>query len=272
MARIDWREVTPMPLWTETVRDLNSPQQRLRAYAFWCGLIWQYAALYDKLDCLRLPEPSFGTPMPVWLHGRLISQDLALAALNINVIARSVPLDNVRNVLEIGAGYGKLAYVFTSLFPNVEFTIADISPALAVSKSYLAAVVKGKKLRFVLPHELDAMLDDTFDLVINVSSLDEMPPSVQDRYLERIDRLCRGHLYLAGYSRHLGDRIGLSELHYDPRWIALYDKAMRCFRYGSRRFLRSLKKIRLDVETACLPSVVCRNTASLGTPRFANGA
>src|SRR5205823_8976500 len=71
MARIDWRDVTPMPLWTETVHDLNSPQQRLRAYAFWCGLIWQYASLYDKLDCLRLPEPSFGTPMPVWLHGRL---------------------------------------------------------------------------------------------------------------------------------------------------------------------------------------------------------
>jgi len=38
-----------MPVWGEAVRDRNSPEQRMRAYAFWGGLIWQYTALNDKL-------------------------------------------------------------------------------------------------------------------------------------------------------------------------------------------------------------------------------
>ena len=229
VARIDWHDVKPMPVWGEAVRDRNSSEQRLRAYAFWCGLIWQYAALNDKLGCLRLAEPSLGAPMPVWLNGRLISQDLALAALDINVMARVVPLWNVHRVLEIGAGYGKLAYVFTSLFPDVDYTIADIAPALAVSRNYLPAVTSGKNLQFVLPHELDQLPDKHFDLAINISSLDEMPPPVQERYLKRIDRLCRGHLYLAGYGKHLGERVGLNDLPYDPRWIALYDQPHEVF-------------------------------------------
>jgi hypothetical protein len=62
VARINWRDVK---VWTEGVRDRNCPRQRLRAYAFCCGLIWQYAALHDKLGCLSLAEPSLGTLMPV---------------------------------------------------------------------------------------------------------------------------------------------------------------------------------------------------------------
>jgi hypothetical protein len=49
------------------------------------------------------------------------------------------------------------------------------------------------------------------------------------RYLKRIDRLCRGHLYLAGYGKHLGERVGLNDLPYDPRWIVLYDQPHEVF-------------------------------------------
>ena len=228
IARVDWRDAQPMPVWGEAVRDKNAEAQRLRAYAFWSGLIWQYAALSDQLGCLGLAEPSFGKPVPVWLHGRLISQDIANVAMDMNAMAGAIPLDKVRRVLEIGAGYGRLAYIFTSLFPDVEYTIADISPALAVSKNYLPAVSKGK-FCFVLPHQLDSLPDHSFDLVINVSSFDEMPPPVQDRYLQRIERLCRGHLYLSGYSHHIGDRIGLDALNYPARWIALRNQPHEIF-------------------------------------------
>lgn len=134
---------------------------------------------------------------------------------------RVVPLSKVRRVPEIGAGYGKLAYIFTSLYPEVDYTIADIAPALAVSRNYLPAVTNGKDLRFVLPHDLDNLPDRHSDLVINVSSLGEMPSPIQNRYLQPIDRLCRGRLYLAGYGHHLSDRVGLNELRYDAHWIAL---------------------------------------------------
>jgi SAM-dependent methyltransferase len=229
LARVDWRDKDPMPIWGETVNDRNSAAQRLRAYALWCGLIWQYAALFDKLDCLRLPEPALGRPLPIQLNDRLISQDIAIAALDMNTMATIVPLRTKRRILEIGGGYGRFAYVFRSLFPEVEYTIADISPALAVSQNYLNVVMDGRKFAFVLPHELDAMPDHSFDLVINISSFDEMPQAVQNRYLQRIDRLCRGHLYVSGYHCHGGERIGLDDLPYPQDWKLLLDHRHEVF-------------------------------------------
>jgi len=174
-ARVEWRDAKPVPTWNEAVTDRNNEAHRLRAYALYVGLIWQYATRHDHLGALQLAEPTLGCPMPVRLRGRLISQDLAMAALDLNAMAGIVPLPEVRRVLEIGAGYGRLAYLFASLFPSVEYTITDISPALAMAKNYLPAVTPSGRFSFVLPHELDAMPDRSFELIINVSSLDEMP-------------------------------------------------------------------------------------------------
>jgi putative sugar O-methyltransferase len=228
VAQVDWRHAKPTPTWTDAVTDNKTEAQRLRAYALYCGLIWQYASVRDQLGSLNVAEPTLGSPMPVWLHGRLISQDLAMAALDLNRIASVVALDTVRRVLEIGAGYGRLAYLFGSLFPEVEYTIADISPALAVAQNYLPAVMNGKNFRFMLPNQLDTLPDHEFDLIINVSSFDEMPSLVQNRYLRRIARLGRGHLYLAGH-HHLKDRIGLEKLAYPQDWTSLFDRSHDVF-------------------------------------------
>ena len=206
-----------MPVfWSGAVHDRNSERQRLRAYAFYCGLIWRYAEWHDRIGALRLAEPSLGRPMPVVLRDRLISQDLAMASLDLNAMAAVIDLAKVRRVLEIGAGYGRLSYMFASLYPGIDYVVADIAPALAVAKHYLPAVCAGK-FSFVLPRELDAMPEQSFDLIINVSSLDEMPPAVQQRYIARIDRLCGRHLYLSGhYYRRNGQ--GLDQLNFPASW------------------------------------------------------
>lgn len=226
-TQIDWRNAKPAPVWPQSVHDNNSEAHRLRAYALYVGLLWQYALLHDRIGALHLAEPSLGAPMPIWLNGRLISQDLAMASLDANRMASVVPFHKVSRVLEIGAGYGRLAYIIASLHPEVEYTIADIVPALAVAKAYLPAVCHGK-FRFVQPHELDMMPDRSFDLVINVSSFDEMPPSVQVKYLDRVDRLCRGHLYLSGHHR-LKERVGLEKLNYPSRWVSLFSQSHDVF-------------------------------------------
>jgi hypothetical protein len=66
LARIDWRDTHPIREWGAAVHDRNNPTKRLRAYAFYCGLIWQYTALFNKLSCLHLAEPSLGRPIPVF--------------------------------------------------------------------------------------------------------------------------------------------------------------------------------------------------------------
>lgn len=212
-------------------------RKKLRAYAMYCGLLWQYAQQNDALKCLRIAEPSFGRPVPIRLGGRLISQDLAMASLSLNRMAEHIPLSSTKSVLEIGAGYGRLAYLFRSLFPQASYTIVDISPALAVSQNYIAKIFgeefvqrfsgnpkMSARFNFLVPRQLERT-SQTFDLVINISSFDEMPADVSTRYIKTIERVCRGHLYLNGYARTSNwgnNRLGLDELPYPAKWKRIF--------------------------------------------------
>lgn len=217
LARYDARDVE------HVVWEANGPAElpRLRAFAAYVGLLWQLARTRDRLGCLELEEPRVGNPLPVWYFGRLISVDLAMCAHDLNTIAGIIDLARVRRVMEIGAGYGRMAQVLTRLRPEVEYTIVDIPPAIAVSKFYLSRVAPEAKVRFLLPQELKTLAAGSFDLAVNISSFDEMPAAFSVPYLHEIDRAVEGLLYLNGwpYSSSRGEgRLGLEELPYPARW------------------------------------------------------
>jgi putative sugar O-methyltransferase len=209
----------------------------VKAYATWTGLLWQYATLTDSLHCLDVPDPDVGAPIPVRFNGRPISQDIADVAIDMNRMAQYIPLGQKRRVLEIGGGYGRFAYCFHKLFPDAEYTIVDISPTLAISQNYLAAVFgeanvarysptpqSRRTFNFLLPHQIEGLPSDSFDLAINISSFDEMPGDVSSGYIHSIDRLCRGHVYVNGYactSAWGQRRLGLDELTYPVHWRQL---------------------------------------------------
>src|SRR5439155_20258669 len=75
-----------------------------------------------------------------------------------------------------------------------------------------------------LPHQMEFVPDGYFDLVINVSSFDEMSPQQVERYFSLINKKCRGWLYLKGHarSRSIGNRLGLDEFPYEDHWTQLY--------------------------------------------------
>ena len=144
-ATVDWTNAQDIhwPQWIDAKRGHIADSDtknwiRLRSYALYCGLLWQFAAAGDKLGCLKLTEPLIGGPLPIWWRGRLISQDLALSSLDINRMATAIDLRGKVRILEIGAGYGRLAYAIKSLFPLVQYTIIDIEPALKVALKYLS--------------------------------------------------------------------------------------------------------------------------------------
>ena len=160
-------------------------------------------------------EPALGNPLPIRYAGQLISQDLALSSLELNQIASRVPIKHIRRVLEIGAGYGRLAFLFSSMFPEIEYSILDIPPALAISQNYLASIFGAAaisrhdqtpgpharpRIRFMLPHRLAELPDGHFDLVINISSFDEMSTSDVEGYLQAFDRVGSGWAYLQGHA------------------------------------------------------------------------
>jgi|ERR1700733_858955 len=244
LARVNWNDAANIR-WHVVVtqgrrfRRIGANTRRLLAYAICVGLLWQLAETADAVGCLDLDEPAFGHPMPVTLHGRLISQDQALTSFELNRMAEFIPLAKVRRVLEIGAGYGRLAYFFHKVFPQAQYVVADIAPALAVSQNYLAATLGESNVErfnpsptfsapfsFILPAQLKDVPDGFFDLVINVNSMDEMPPQIVGEYLKTIARVCRGHVYLSGWpakrDESNGERIGVNEFPYDPAWRPLY--------------------------------------------------
>jgi hypothetical protein len=82
-------------------------------YTFAVRLLWRYATKHGSAAVLDLPEPLIGAPLPVEYGGRLISQDLANSALEVHAMAAALG-DRPRSCLEIGAGYGRTAYVLLS--------------------------------------------------------------------------------------------------------------------------------------------------------------
>ena len=56
---------------------------------------------------------------------------------------------------EIGAGYGRTAYSLRGLFPEANYTIVAIEPALTLSRFYLSTLYPGRDVRYV-----DAAQDD----------------------------------------------------------------------------------------------------------------
>jgi len=179
----------------------RAPLRRPRWYAFFVGLVWQCALQMDRLRCLdRCEEPLVGSPIPVHYCDRLITQDLASSAMEWNWISHHIRKDARRpgptTVAEIGAGYGRLAYLVLKTNPDVRYSIFDIPPARQLATEYLTRTV-GKCERWAVSSpEAFVGIEKEFDLIVNISSFDEMAPWQVEDYFRQIDRAGRGYLYV----------------------------------------------------------------------------
>lgn len=157
-------------------------------YTWSVRLLFRYALEHGDPDVLRLEEPALGGPLPVFLGGRLISQDLANTSLEVATLRRALGSRRPRRVLEIGAGYGRTAFALLHLFPEASYTIVDIPPALEISRWYLGTLFPGRRLEFVHADDSEGLRDGAFDVAVSISSLQEMLPAEIERYLRLVDR------------------------------------------------------------------------------------
>ena len=189
-----------------------------------------YADLLRRDDPLglmdRLDEPAAGNPYAVRYRGHSVSQDLCNSVHELYSIfgadGGALAAGGRLSVAELGAGYGRLAFVILSAAPGVSYTIVDIPPALYIAQRYLTTVFPGmaifryrrwsdyaevrdefepSRLRFLLPDQAEQLPDKSIDVFINVSSLHEMSRAQVDRYFALIDRLCRGRMYTKQWRR-----------------------------------------------------------------------
>jgi hypothetical protein len=117
------------------------------------------------------------------------------------IIARLRQLERPR-ILEIGGGYGGLAWFLTRVVPRASYTIVDLRTSLMHSGCYLSVAQSTHPVRVsdgiradaraeieLVPNTIaEALGDRHFDLAINTISFAEMPAEVVRRYAGLIDR------------------------------------------------------------------------------------
>lgn len=211
------------PLFFKVSVKLYTPFNRVESlfktiYKIHVAYIFDYVRRIDKLGLLKkLREPSLGNPLLIGYRGKLISQDLCNSVHEFYSITKDINMDKKIKIAELGAGYGRLAYVFLHAVPTVTYCIIDLPPALYVSQEYLTKIFPKEniftfrhfknfkeiekkfvdsRIAFLMPQQIEYLPDNYFDIVINISSLGEMRRDQINNYIKQQDRLSKGYVYL----------------------------------------------------------------------------
>lgn len=232
---------------------LNRDQQV--ELAVFTKMLWGVAQRADTLGLLdTFDEPEVGNPFRIYNRGKLISQDLANSVIEFYSVRECFkpPLDAKVEICELGAGYGRNAYVFLKAFRNCRYVVVDIPPALYVSQHYLSSVFPERRvfefrcfesfeevrdefeqaeIAFLLPHQAKMLPPKSFDLFVNISSLHEMTPEQIAAYFELIDHLTRSYFYskqwFVSENPHDGVRIRHDDYPVPAHWRELYLRPAR---------------------------------------------
>jgi len=188
-----------------------------KIYAWYLLFLYEFVTQRDEFGLFaKLEEPSVGNPITINLHGKRVSQDISNSYMEYSYIRHSLGNDfsGIKTIAEIGGGYGRLSYLFRLLHGSqgVKIVLIDLPPALFVAQWYLGKVFPEAKVMnyrhftdfseieedftnssvcFLLPHQLELLPDDKLDLLINVSSLQEMSRAQINHYYELVDKKTR---------------------------------------------------------------------------------
>lgn len=216
-------------------------------YRVHVAYLYEFVKKIDRLNLLdRLPEPVLGNPFLVDYKGALRSQDLCNATHEFYSITEHADLPDEAQIAELGAGYGRTAYVFLKAMPRIKYCIIDIPPALYISQKYLSRVFHGEgvfmyrpfkefssvkdefnecRIRFLMPHQIELLPPKMFDQFINISSLHELSGEQISNFLKQIDRLCSGHFYTKQWRRSWAKdngHIRMNEYPIPGHWNEIY--------------------------------------------------
>jgi putative sugar O-methyltransferase len=169
-----------------------------------------------------LEEPQLGDPLVVRYGPHRVTQDLCHSVEERASIIGGAGERALRRVAELGAGYGRLAYVWLRADPTAQFTVIDIPPALYVSQRYLTASLPevpafrfrpfdryadveaemgAARLVFLEPQQLQFFPDRHFDASITISTLQEMRREQIANYLALLDAKTAVAIYVKQWRR-----------------------------------------------------------------------
>jgi hypothetical protein len=181
----------------------ENPEQGIPGRALDDGIEPIVASLEEQLG-LRLDFPDVGAPYGLRAGARLISPDMPEQIYAAERLSAAVKQANLRpqHIVEIGAGYGGMAYWFLQRHRNVaQYTIVDLPVTNVLHGYFLSKALGRASVSFigeqparivVLPENALQAIRPHVDVVVNKDSMPEMSRDTMHDYLRWIAANCRG--------------------------------------------------------------------------------
>ena len=109
--------------------------------------------------------------------GQDVSRDLIDSMIEINYLEKLLKLSSVPNleVIDIGAGYGRLALRLVETYPQIQVACVDAVPlSTCISRIYLKDYIESKRIFVYELDEFISLQKNRFKLAVNVHSFSEM--------------------------------------------------------------------------------------------------
>jgi len=177
---------------------------------------------YPDLMALLSEPGDFGV-RTWWINERLVSRDHLDSVAEIGYLTTHFALEAGPAVLDIGAGYGRLAHRFQTSNPEVLVVCADVVPeSSAVCEAYLA--FRCVPAEIITQGEARSLLSEWLpELAVAVHSFPEMSPSSIATWLEILESARVEFLFIV--PNEIGDLraagLGLELLRETQRVVAL---------------------------------------------------
>lgn len=174
--------------------------------------VWNdyYNKLADIQGIVGIEFPKVGNPCGVIFEGKIIPIESLRHAYRAEEIKNILSKQEKRIIVEIGGGYGGLAYQLALKLKKTDtkYILFDIPEVVAISSAFLLAALPENKIRLygemplvgvnkdyeicIFPHySIESLEDNSIDLFYNSCSFSEMDGASARQYLSVIERCCR---------------------------------------------------------------------------------
>ena len=190
------------------IHEMNkNPLKRVYLKRLFYSYLKIWSAISTDKSIERLSYPTFGNQSGAYIRNNFIGIGSFFSDYYGNFLKSTVEHFDRPVVCEIGGGYGKLAYFTLRDLSKSVYIDFDLPEVLCLAAYYLMKCWPDKNvllfgegdlncesihnfdLIFMPPSEIEKMPNDSVDLLINTTSLGEMPAEVANCYIVHVNRI-----------------------------------------------------------------------------------
>lgn len=138
-----------------------------------------YVKSIDILSLLdTLPEDDYFGNITFRIDNKIISRDLLDSIIEIYFLEKHLNISSLQNlrILDIGAGYGRLAHRMIQALPNIDTYLCTdaVAPSTFISEYYLRFRDLGERAKVIPLDEIESTLETQhIDIAVNIHSFSE---------------------------------------------------------------------------------------------------